>query len=281
MTLAVQAPPEAVQKFRLPIPLLDSYVLGLLLRPSAVCMGVTLVAMLLERVLRLINEMAASGAHLGYLYGLIFNLIPYYLGLALPASFFVSLFMVISRLDDGNEIDPMLASGRSMSRIATPLIATGVVFAIISLLLYGFLEPFGRYGYREVRNEAMNAGWTAQIQSQVFLSAGQELTITADRVDATGRKLHGVFIRRSTAKGETIITAKTGRLSLSPDRKFTQVQLDQGLQYSDLTTGGGRVLGFDNISILEPSSMAGAVRPRGGDERELTLFELVRELRDP
>ncbi|MBV9509636.1 MAG: LptF/LptG family permease, partial [Caulobacteraceae bacterium] len=82
--------------------LLDRYMLKLLAEPSATCLGVTLIAMLLERVLRLINEMAATGAHFSFMFGLVTNLVPYYLGLALPASFFISLFIVVSRLDNGS-----------------------------------------------------------------------------------------------------------------------------------------------------------------------------------
>ena len=99
---------------------------SLISRPAVVCLVVTLIAMLLERVLRLITEMAAVGAHLSFLPQIVVTLVPYYLGQALPASFFVALFMVISRLDDGNEIDPMLASGRSLSRVTMPLVLLGV-----------------------------------------------------------------------------------------------------------------------------------------------------------
>ena len=264
---------------RLKIAILDRYVLDMISRPAVVCLVVTLIAMLLERVLRLITEMAAAGAHLSFLPQLVGTLVPYYLGLALPASFFVALFMVISRLDDGNEIDPMLASGRSLSRVTLPLVLLGACLGVVSVLLAGFVEPYGRFGFHSVRNAAINAGWTAQLQGQVFVTAGTT-TVGADRVSGAGRDLHNVFIRRTTPAGEAVVTARKGILSVSRDGKSTLLELDQGTQYADTPTGG-RVVRFSNVAVMEPMALASAMRPRGGEVRELTLTELVEELRDP
>jgi lipopolysaccharide export system permease protein len=264
---------------RLKLALLDRYVLELIARPAIVCLGVTLVAMLLERVLRLITEMAAAGAHLSYLPQIVVTLIPYYLGQALPASFFVALFMVISSLDDGNEIDPILAGGRSLSRITMPLVALGAILGVVSLLMAGYVEPYGRFGYYSARNAAINAGWTAQLQGQVFVTAG-DTTVGADRVSGAGRDLHDVFIRKDTPAGETIVTADKGILSVTADGEATLLELSKGAQYAD-TPGGGRVVRFQNVSVSEPMALAQGMRPRGGEVRELTLTELVEELRDP
>lgn len=262
--------------------LLDRYLLRMLAEPAATCLGITLIAMLLERVLRLINEMAATGAHFSFMFGLVTNLVPYYLGLALPASFFISLFIVVSRLDSGSEIDVMLASGRSLSRIAVPFIAVGVVLGIISIILFGFLEPYGRYGYRAVQNAAINAGWTAVLQPQVFLTPGQGVTISADQSDASGRKLKGVFLRRQTPDGnEAVITAASGVLSLNADGRTTHLELGPGVEYSDAAHEAGRVLHFQNIGAARALGVAPSIRARGGDARELTMFELIHELRAP
>lgn len=260
--------------------LLDRYMLKLLSEPAATCLGVTLIAMLLERVLRLINEMAATGAHFSFMFGLVTNLVPYYLGLALPASFFISLFIVVSRLDNGSEIDVMLASGRSLARIAGPLIAIGCVLGVISLILFGFLEPYGRYGYRAVQNAAINAGWTAVLQPQVFLTPGQGITISADQSDASGRKLKGPFLRRLTPEGvETVVTASTGVLSLNPDGKTTRMELTGGVEYSDQPDQAGRVLRFQHIGAARALGVAPQLKARGGDAKELTIFEIIHEMR--
>ncbi len=261
--------------------ILDAYMLRLLALPALAVLGVTLVAFLLEQTLRLIDELASNGARLGYLFGLITNLVPYQLGLALPASFFVAMFMVIARLDEESEIGAILAGGVSFERLVAPLIAAGMVLGVVSLLLLGYLQPYSRFGYRALLNAATDAGWTAQLDPQVFMSAGPNFTITADQADATGRSLKGVFIRRKTDNGEAVVTATRGDLSLRADGKTTQLNLGGGLALVDGPNGTERLLRFGDFSDHEVLGGGTALRPRGGDEQELTFPELLREAKRP
>ena len=90
------------------------------------------------------------------------------------------MFIVIARLDEESEIDAVLAGGISFTRLVAPLLAVGVALGIVSILLIGYLQPYSRFGYRAVLNAATDAGWTAQLDPQVFISAGPNFTITAD-----------------------------------------------------------------------------------------------------
>ena len=260
---------------------LDRYILELMARPIAACIFVTLVAQLLERVLRIINQLAENGAHIGFVVQLTVNLVPYYLTFSLPAAFFVGIFLVVARLGDGNEIDAILASGVSITRFAAPFIGLGLVFMVVSLLLFGFLQPYGRYAYRAVLNAAINAGWNAQLQPEVFVDPGHGFTITADRVSMSGRTLHGVFIRRISPDGhEQITTAKSGVLTVTPDGRLAEMRIDKGLQLDQEPGKPAKVLRIENISGVQSLEAADvSLRPRAGEPRELTLFELSHELR--
>lgn len=276
--MALSAPTKYKMAWRPSI--LDGYMLRMLAMPALGVLGVTLVAFLLEQTLRLINEMASNGARLGYLFGLISNLVPYQLGLALPASFFVAMFIVIARLDEESEIDAILAGGISFERIVAPLVFAGVVLGLLSLLLVGYAQPYARFGYRAVLNAATDAGWTARLDPQVFIHAGPDFVITADDVDASGRSLKGVFIRRKSATGETVVTATSGRLGLRADGKTTDLSLNGGLILSD-APGGERLLRFGDFADHEVLNSREVLRPRGGDEQEMTLPELVSESQRP
>jgi lipopolysaccharide export system permease protein len=276
--LALAAPVSHKTTWRPSI--LDGYLLRMLALPALGVLGVTLVAFLLDQTLRLINQLESNGARLGYLFGLVTNLVPYQLGLALPASFCVAMFIVIARLGDDSELDAILAGGVSFERIAAPLVLVGVVLGAGSLLLVGYLQPYSRFGYRVVLNAATQAGWTAQLDPQEFINAGPDFTITADEVDATGRRLKGVFIRRASPQGETIVTADEGALSMRPDRKTTNLHLTGGLILSD-TARGERLLRFGDFNDRQILSNSTALAPRGGDEQELTISELIKEIGQP
>jgi lipopolysaccharide export system permease protein len=259
---------------------LDRYVVELMARPVAGCIIVTLVAQLLDRVLKIINTLVENGAHLGFVVQLTVNIVPYYLGLSLPASFFVGIFLVVARMGDDNEIDAVLASGVSITRFAAPFIALGLAVTMVSVILFGFLMPYGRYAYTAVLNAAINAGWNAQLQPEVFVDPGGGFTITADRVGMNGRNLTGVFVRRAYPDGrEQITTASSGLLNVSPDGKTVELKVDKGLELDQPPGKPGRVVRFQNVSAVEPTGGAATDRPRGGNQEELTLFELAHELR--
>jgi lipopolysaccharide export system permease protein len=117
-SLALAAPTARKTNWRPSI--LDGYLLRMLAMPALGVLGVTLVAFLLDQTLHLINQLESNGARMGYLFGLVTNLVPYQLGLALPAAFCVAMFIVIARLGDDSELDAILAGGRSGSRRGQP-----------------------------------------------------------------------------------------------------------------------------------------------------------------
>ena len=151
------------------LPMVDRYLLKLMGPPMAAALAVVLIALLLERILRLFNLLAASSAKFELIIEMVGNLVPHYLGLALPAAFFISVFLVIARLGDNNEVDALLASGMSISRLALPFVGVGAFLTLFSVLLFGFIQPYGRYGFNADLNAALNSGWDARVQPRTFV----------------------------------------------------------------------------------------------------------------
>ncbi|MDB5448486.1 MAG: hypothetical protein JWQ97_3803 [Phenylobacterium sp.] len=263
--------------------LIDRYILQLTLWPLAGALGATLVALLLERVLRLLQILSQSSHRFGFVAELAANLVPHYLGLTLPAAFFIALFVVITRLNEGSEIDALLASGVSLTRIVAPYLWLAGVLMVLSLALFGFLQPYSRYTYRAVFHAAQTAGWSGLAEPQTFLSPDRSLTMTADTVDDTGQQLGRVFIRKVLPDGrEEVTTAASGRLVRSPNATQVTLELRHGQQLSTSTKGVPRVLSFQSFSLALPlSSTEKLMRSRGVDARELTLGELAREAGQP
>jgi len=229
---------------------MDRYILRLTLWPLAGALAVTLVALLLERVLRLLQLLSDSSNRFGFVVELATNLVPHYLGLTLPAAFFIALFVVISRLNEGSEIDALLASGVSLSRIVAPYLAMGAVLTVVSLILFGFLQPYSRYAYRVVMHAAENAGWNGLVRPQTFFSPSQDLTMTADATDASGEDLRRIFIRKLAGDGhEEITTARTGRLVPAADGHSVILQMRDGQQLSTNAKGEPRTLSFQSFSL--------------------------------
>jgi len=264
------------------IPLIDRYIAVRTLRPFALSLSVVLAALLLERVLRLFDLLALKGGPYAVVIELAASLIPYYLGLALPAAFFLSVFLAVAGMGDDNELDALLAGGWSITRLSRPFFAIGIAFSFLSLFLFGFLQPYTRYAYSAVLYTATNAAWDAHVQPATFVDARQGMTLYADSVDISGRTLKGVFVRKKTPNGEQVTTAPAGYLVLSDSGTRVNLYLENGTALENREDGRPYVVHFSGLrSAVNLLSGVHPFRPRGDSERELTLFELRSALGDP
>lgn len=256
--------------------LLDRYLLRQLVASLLVCLGTVLIALLLERLLRLFDILAQNNQALPAVAKLIACLVPHYLGLALPAAFFVALFMVIAKLSDENELDAYLAGGLSIARLTRPFLLAAIVLSVLSIGLFGNLQPYARYTYRAVLHTALNAGWDARLQSSTFASPGRGYTLMADAVDESGRQLQRVFVHRLVDGEDQVTTSETGSLLPSADGKQLTLTLDNGDHLRRERDGQWLFAGFHQLSTsTEFSPDAPPFGPRGRNERELTLRELM------
>jgi lipopolysaccharide export system permease protein len=262
--------------------IVERHLLGLLVRPMAVSLGTVLLALLLERLLRLFDLIAASGSAFEPVVLMVANLVPHYLGLALPAAFFASIFMVVAKLGEDNELDALLAAGRSIYEITRPFLIVSVLLSLFCLYLFGFLQPHSRYRYHVVKYDALHAGWNAQVQENVFADTGRGFVLTADAVDGSGRTLSGVFIRRNQNGIDEVTTASGGRLVPSSGGGELVLLLDDGRIVRE--DGGGvieRIEFASGVAREDFSTGAPPFRVRGDSERELTLPELWHGLAEP
>lgn len=262
--------------------LLDRYILREMTKPLVVSLSVVLIALLMERILRLFDLLASHGGAFDLVVRMAANLIPHYLGLALPAAFFISIFVVVSKFGEENELDAVQSTGLSVGRFTRPFLWMGVAFMAFSILLFGFMQPYGRYAYRAIYHTVVSAAWDATVPQSAFVQARDGLTITADVVDATGREMERVFVHQIRDDAEWVTTAARGVLGMSPDRTRILLTLEEGVQLRTPTEGEPQVLSFRKLTLDRAFSLeVPPYRERGGSERELTLVELWEEMRAP
>ena len=258
--------------------LMDRYLLGRMLPRMGVVLLVTLLILLTERILRLLDLVTSKGAPLRLVLDMAVNLVPHYLGLAMPAAFAVAVLTLLAALSRDSEIDVLESAGWSLRRIGAPFVVTGVILAFISLPLFGFIQPYSRYAYRAVKHAAYTVGWTGWVEEGMLIDAGDGLTISIGDVDATGRAVSRVFVHQVDEAGrESVLTARRGVVVTDPGGDTVRLVLIDGRGLVD-----GQWLDFERLRLERSfSAERNPFRPRGLKERELTLGELLERMRSP
>jgi len=267
--------------------LIDRHLLARLAPVMAAALAVALAALLIERLLRLLDLMTGYGAGLGPVMALVLNLVPHYLGLALPAAFCVGVLGVLGRMARDAELDALEAAGWSLRRIGAPFLVAGVALALLSLLISGVIQPYSRHAYRATLHAVVNAGWSGRVEPGVFIDLGRGAVLSALDVDATGRILTRVLLIEPRAGGETggemgggagggagggetVVTAARGLVEPDPAAGRVRIVLLDGRA---LTRGGG-LLRFERLQMAQDFALdANPFRPRDGP-REMTFPEL-------
>ena len=260
---------------------LDRYILRQVLRPMGATIFITLLALLAERSLSVIDLVIGWRGSLFVVFEMLGYLIPHYMGLALPAAFFLGILFAFSRLSKESELDAMTAGGYGLPSMLRPLLWAATGTALLHLLLVSHLQPYSRYAYRAAVHAVTNVSFQSLIQPGRFVSVAGT-TYYVEGMTGDRQEFEGLFLfSADRQRGDVAVTAKTGRLVSTGPLDPLRLQLGEGVQQfmpsngeepdrgpSALTVKFGTFL--TDLSGRTPE----AFRPRGDDERELTLPEL-------
>lgn len=258
----------------------DRYILERALVPLTASIGIALVALLLERMVRLMELMVSQGGPLLLVLKLLANLIPHYLGVALPLALFLGITLSATRLSLDSELDALQSAGVGLTRLLMPMVALTVAVTLVMLLLVGWLQPLTRYEFRALMWAATNSAWDLAVEKGAFFNGIGSYTVLIEDMGDNGRTFKGVFVQQRKSDGGAILmTAETGEASRLPDSGMIVLKLRNGRRVeSQRDTDKVTVLSFDRFDLPMEVTSADPFRDRSG-ERELTLPELVCQLR--
>lgn len=257
---------------------LDLYLLRQILPTLGVTLLVAAVILLLERMLRLLDIAVGNGVSTLVVFQMLFNLIPHYIGLALPAALFLGVLLAFRKLSSQSELDAIQSSGIGLSRFIRSAVILGLLMMVMNLILVGYLQPYSRYAYRAILFNVTSGVIESGIGEGVFMDLPNGYTLRVEESRGAGRQLYGVFAHRQQDDGTIVtLTARRGELMAGGADRATSLRLYQGnrSEWSPGATSATKV-SFDVFDW--PLNLEDLVRfrMRGGDERELTFSELLR-----
>lgn len=257
--------------------ILDRYIMMRILTLFAFFMCILVLALSLERLLRLVDEVTNSGAPFIEAFLLLGYLQPHYIGSALSPALFLAIMITIRRLHEQSELVILYGSGCSLYRIIAPVAVLAIIGSLILFFLVAYIQPLSRYDYRAAYNAIKYNVQQVQLRPHIFQRLNDNLVIRIESVENNNPvTLRGFF---STLKesdgGRTLISADEAVVSSQTAQSFSLL-LRSGSIVKEKANGASRVIQFNEYiwsPMLDDPMNYGA---RGADKRELNLDELIR-----
>lgn len=264
---------------------LSRYIVAQTARPMAATILVALLALLAERALRVVDMVIGWRGSLFAIFEMLSYLVPHYMGLALPAAFFLGTFLATARMAREGELDAMQASGAGLWRYTRPLVGAAVLLTLLHLLLVGYIQPYSRYAYRAAVFAVTNVSFQTLLEPGVFTTLGQT-TYHVRTLDPAKERFEDLFLYSELDNGDlVVVTARRGRIEVQGATRPVLLELESGVQQivpGPLSAQEIRrlprsvTLRFRNFTTDLRGTEPVGFRARGEDERELTLDELWR-----
>jgi lipopolysaccharide export system permease protein len=272
------------------LPVVDRYVLRQVATPLLTAMAIGLLVLMADRMVRLLEVTLGKKNSFAVVFELLGYLVPHYLGLALPAAMFLGLLFGFNKMSKDSEIDAFLAAGIGLHRLVRPVVVLALVLAVVALGIFGWMQPHGRYAYRAVMFNVKNVEVFYLAEEGAFMQAGRR-TFILDKLSRGTNSFERIFLFEDGGpSGTETVTAARGVLIQVPSDPRPVLRLEEGHRLkidswpnfdTDAPPPPGIVATFRTTDTPLGRISTKLYRPRGDDQRELTLPELAAALVDP
>lgn len=268
---------------------LSRYALAQIAKPMLATLLVSLLVLLAERLLRVVDLVIGWRGSLLVIFEMMGYLVPHYMGFALPVAFFIGILMAVGRMSREGELDAMMAAGTGLPQLVRPLMVAAMLIAILNLALVGFVQPYSRYAYRVAVQAVTNASFLTLLRPGVFTSV-ERTTVMVDGMTEDKSEFTKVFLFTESEKGDEVAITSTGG-SLRSDGMTQPLRVDMARGVHQLVPAqrpdakspppDAVTLRFRHFETTVGDRRMKSAAPRGADERELTVPELISATREP
>lgn len=201
--------------------------------------------------------------------------VPHYLAFMLPLSLYWGSYLTARQLTVGSEVNILQATGSSIGRTFASLIVLGVVFALLNVAVVGWLQPIGRYSYRALTHHLETSDFYLRIRESTFMNIDNR-TVFVQEINRDRHSFQKIVIFEPLAKGGSVtILAPRGSIIKADNRLTMRLYDGERITLAGPTNPDDVQMMDFSILDLPVGHAADAFRPRGDDEQELLLPELL------
>ena len=156
------------------------------------------------------------------------------LTLAMPIAILISSIMTFGNLGESFELVAIKSSGISLLRFMRPLMWIAILVSGITFMFANFIIPYANLQFVTLYNDIYIKKPAFDLKEGVFFTHIPNYAIKVGKKDADGKTIHNVLIYEfNTNPQDNCIVAEKGVMAISPDNKFLEFNLQNGIRYQE------------------------------------------------
>ncbi|HYV94969.1 MAG TPA: LptF/LptG family permease [Chitinophagales bacterium] len=215
---------------------LDFYLLKTFIPPFIVIFFITLFVLIMQFLWVYVDDLVGKGLSFFVIAQLLFFASASLVPLALPLAVLLASMMTMGNLAEHYELTSLKSSGLSLLRVVRSLLLLSILLCGAALAFANYALPVANLKFGSLLYDIRQQRPALNIKQGVFYNEIDGYSILVGKKDADNRTLHNVMIYDHTrGKGDDyVITAETGKMYLTQDKRYMVLQLYRGHQYQEL-----------------------------------------------
>jgi LPS export ABC transporter permease LptG len=201
---------------------------------------------------------------------------PSILGVTIPMAVLYGVLFAVSKMQAGREILAFYSLGFSRKRVMVPIIASGMAFVLLNLIIMVYILPWSNSRLVRYRLELLQSSLTQNVQAKTFLDSFPGKILFMREISENKRLWRDVIIfDYSQPLVDQVLCARRGELYLNPDGNQIWLKLlgSRNLLYSAGQKYQVNFAGEQDLLLYPPWTDSTATYAKGFRER--TMEELV------
>ena len=236
--------------------------------------------LLMDKVLRLIEMIVASGVSAFQIAKLLLFISPSFLVFTIPMAVLLATLYTFGRLSSDSEITALKASGISLYQIFPPVAAFAVAAYLLTtfLVLYGL--PWGNQGFKSTLYLIAQSKADIDIKERVFNDAFDGLVVYVDKIPIQGKRMEGILIHDDREQGRmSTIFAKEGFLAGNPKAQEVILRLFDGeIHRYEPQANVYQKIRFDTYNLKLELARAFASIGKKLKDREMSIQDIKKKI---
>ncbi len=194
----------------------------------------------------------------------------------LALSLFIAVVVTLGRMYRDSEMVIWFAAGVGLSRFVRPVLRMAWPVLLVVALLLLFVWPWGNRSSLELRDRYQQRSDLSRVTPGVFqTSSDGRRVFFVERESTDGINARNVFILSRQDQGESVTSARSGRLEATEDGRYLVLERGQRNDV-DLQRGERALSSFETYRVLAPDRAT-----RSADSQPPRVIKTIDLIRQP